>query len=47
MKAMPDARKAKVSAIRANAVVEHEVTAIHTNLDAIPEKSHDCVTRHD
>jgi len=41
-----DAWKTSVTAIRADAMLKKQVAAIHSDLDAVPEKGHDTVTRH-
>lgn len=46
-KAMSDAWESGISAIRADAILKEQVTAIYADLDAIAEQGHDSVSRHD
>ena len=43
---MPNARQTSTAALRPDAVLWKKMAAIHSDLDAVPEKGHDTVTQH-
>jgi hypothetical protein len=43
---MPDAGESGLMAIRADAVLQDQVTSIDVNFDAVAKESHDAVTWH-
>ena len=46
LQAVPYAWKARVAAIRPNSIQQDEVTTVYADLDAVAEKGHDTMTRH-